>query len=62
VASGQTPDEVTVSVNGAGLKAGVYQGKVTFKGGAASWEIPVTLTVADQTSPSVKLRLPALYH
>jgi hypothetical protein len=59
-ASGQTPDEVTVSVNGAGLAVGVYQGEINFTGGASPWTIPVTLTVADPAGPSLQLHLPTI--
>jgi hypothetical protein len=60
VASGQTPDEVVVSVNGAGLGVGVYSGQIVFTGGASPWTIPVTLTVASSAGPSLKTRLPVV--
>jgi ligand-binding sensor domain-containing protein len=62
VKGGETPTEVTVSVNGAGLPVGVHQGEIVFSGGAEPWTIPVTLIVADPSAPSMKLRLPMLAH
>jgi hypothetical protein len=60
VASGDTPAEVTVSVNGAGLPVGVHQGQITFQGGASPWTIPVTLRVADPSAPQMRLSLPTI--
>lgn len=60
VKSGQTPAEVTIAANGAGLPVGVHQGKVTFSGGAGSWTVNVTLTVASPAAPSMRLHLPAI--
>ncbi|MBI1729407.1 S8 family serine peptidase [Candidatus Acetothermia bacterium] len=48
-ASGTTAEQVTVSVNTAGLEAGTYQGEITIKSSEAlnaSVVIPVTLTLA----------------
>ena len=58
--SGNTPAEVTVSVAGSGLAAGVYEGEITFQGGASPWTIPVTLTVADQSLPKIQLLMPMI--
>jgi hypothetical protein len=59
--SGSTPDEVTISVDGSKLGVGAYQGAITFQGGAGAWTIPVTLKVADPSTPEMQMHLPTLY-
>ena len=49
--SGGTPANLTVTVNGAGLSPGVYQGAITISGGGPPFAIPVTFTVSSTSLP-----------
>jgi uncharacterized protein (TIGR03437 family) len=53
-ATGTTPATVTASVNPAGLAAGTYNGNIVIAGtGANTLTIPVTLTLASSTVPTI---------
>ena len=52
---GNTPAAASISVNPAGLAAGVYQGQVTFTSSTAASPLPVPVTLTVSAAPTLNL-------